>query len=134
MAKAYDVMAPTCPSRVVLHRIGARWTVFVVTALADGPLRFTELKRHIAGITPKVLTETLRALEYDGLVARVDKGGHPPYVEYRLTALGRSLLEPLSAVREWAETHVPQVERANRLSDDRAASTPPEATARSRRS
>lgn len=119
MAKAYDVMAPTCPSRVVLHRIGARWTVFVITALADGPQRFTELKRHISGITPKVLTETLRALEYDGLVRRVDRGGQPPYVEYSLTPLGRSLLEPLAAVRDWAETHVPQVERANRRYQER---------------
>ncbi|MGZ8177267.1 winged helix-turn-helix transcriptional regulator [Williamsia sp. SKLECPSW1] len=111
--RAYDVMAPTCPSRVVLHRIGARWTVFVVTALADGPMRFTALKAHIQGITPKVLTETLRALHHDGLVDRIDLGGQPPHVEYALTELGRSLLVPLAAVREWAETHVPDVEAAN---------------------
>ncbi|AFA73066.1 putative transcriptional regulator, HxlR family [Gordonia polyisoprenivorans VH2] len=113
MSKAYNVMAPTCPSRVVLHRIGARWTVFVVTALADGPMRFSALKAHIAGITPKVLTETLRALEFDGLVARTDHGGQPPRVEYSLTELGRSLLVPLAAVRAWAEEHVPEVEAAN---------------------
>lgn len=113
MSKAYNVMAPTCPSRVVLHRIGARWTVFVVTALADRSMRFTELKAHIEGITPKVLTETLRALEYDGLVDRTDHGGQPPHVDYALTALGRSLLVPLAAVREWAESHVPDVEAAN---------------------
>ena len=111
--RAYDVMAPTCPSRVVLHRIGARWTVFVVTALADGPMRFTALKAHIQGITAKVLTETLRALHQDGLVDRIDHGGRPPHVEYALTELGRSLLVPLAAVREWAETHVPDVEAAN---------------------
>ena len=109
MGKAYDVMAATCPSRTVLRRIGARWTIFVVTALADGgrPMRFTELKRHIQGITPKVLTETLRALENDGLVARVDHGGNPPRVEYELTGLGHSLWVPLQAVRSWAESHVP---------------------------
>ncbi|WP_299570282.1 helix-turn-helix domain-containing protein [uncultured Williamsia sp.] len=115
--RAYDVMAPTCSSRVVLHRIGARWTVFVVTALADGPMRFTALKAHIQGITPKVLTETLRALHHDGLVDRIDRGGQPPHVEYALTELGRSLLVPLAAVREWAETHVPDVEAANARTD-----------------
>ncbi|GAC67284.1 winged helix-turn-helix transcriptional regulator [Gordonia soli] len=118
MTKAYDVMAATCPSRRVLHRIGARWTIFVVTALVDGPMRFSALKSHIQGITPKVLTETLRALEYDGLVDRTDLGGQPPRVEYALTDLGRSLLVPLAAVREWAETHVPDVEASNAWHDD----------------
>lgn len=114
MSKAYDVMAASCPSRIVLHRIGARWTVFVVTALADGSMRFSALKAHIEGITPKVLTETLRALQYDGLVDRLDLGGQPPHVEYQLTDLGRSLLAPLAAVRAWAEDHVPDVEDAHR--------------------
>ncbi|HYF74101.1 MAG TPA: helix-turn-helix domain-containing protein [Nocardioides sp.] len=109
MGKAYDVMAATCPSRTVLHRIGARWTVFVVNALEHGPMRFTELKAHIRGITPKALTETLRAMEVDGLLVRTDRGGNPPHVEYALTDLGRSLLVPLRAVRQWAETHVPDI-------------------------
>lgn len=109
MGKAYDVMAATCPSRTVLHRIGARWTIFVVTALADEPKRFSELKTRIQGITPKVLSETLRTLETDGLVVRTQLPGTPPGVEYSLTALGRSLWEPLSAVRDWAETHVPEI-------------------------
>jgi DNA-binding HxlR family transcriptional regulator len=112
VAKAYNVMAATCPSRTVLHRIGARWTVFVVNALAAGPMRFTELKAHIRGITPKALTETLRAMEHDGLISRTDRGGNPPRVEYALTGLGESLLVPLRAVREWAERHVPDIERA----------------------
>lgn len=109
MSKAYDVMAAGCPSRTVLHRIGARWTIFVVTALAERPMRFTALKTHIEGITPKVLVETLRALELDGLVRRTEHPGNPPHVEYALTDLGRSLWEPLSTVREWAETHVPEI-------------------------
>ena len=109
MGIAYNVMAATCPSRVVLHRIGARWTIFVVTALADGPMRFTELKHHIQGITPKVLTETLRSLEDDGLIDRHDRGGNPPHVDYSLTTLGTSLLTPLAEVRRWAETHVPDI-------------------------
>lgn len=109
----YNVMSRNCPSRVVLHRIGARWTVFVVNALEHQPLRFIELKAHIQGITPKVLTETLRTLERDGLIARTDYQENPPRVEYELTDLGRSLLEPLRAVRRWAETHVPEIEAAN---------------------
>lgn len=109
MAEAYDAMAATCPSRVVLHRIGARWTIFIVTALADGPMRFTQLKTRIQGITPKVLTESLRALETDGLVRRTEHEENPPRVEYALTPLGFSLWEPLRAVREWAETHVPEI-------------------------
>jgi len=109
MGKAYDVMAATCPSRTVLHRIGARWTVFVVLALGDGPRRFTQLKTRIEGITPKVLTETLRALEADGLVRRTTLPGNPPGVEYALTDLGRSLGGPMRAVSEWAESHVPEI-------------------------
>ena len=112
MTKAYNIMAATCPSRTVLHRIGARWTVFVVNALDNRPMRFTGLKAHIRGITPKALTETLRAMEYDGLISRTDYDSNPPHVEYALTDLGRSLLVPLRAVREWAERHVPDIERA----------------------
>jgi DNA-binding HxlR family transcriptional regulator len=112
MTKAYNIMAATCPSRTVLHRIGARWTVFIVNALDNQPMRFTELKAHIRGITPKALTETLRAMEYDGLISRTDYDSNPPHVEYALTDLGRSLLVPLRAVREWAERHVPDIERA----------------------
>ena len=112
MGKAYNVMAATCPSRTVLHRIGARWTVFVVNALEDGPRRFGELKAHIRDITPKVLTETLRSLEADGLVSRHEYDEHPPRVEYALTPLGYSLLVPLRALRRWAEEHVPDIEAA----------------------
>lgn len=113
----YNVMSATCPSRTVLHRIGARWTVFVVNALEHGPMRFVELKAHIRGITPKVLTETLRTLERDGLVTRTDYEERPPRVEYELTELGRSLLEPLRAVRRWAESHVPEIHAANTAAD-----------------
>jgi DNA-binding HxlR family transcriptional regulator len=112
VGKAYNVMAATCPSRTVLHRIGARWTVFVVNALADGPRRFTDLKAPIQGITPKVLTETLRSLEVDGLINRHEYAENPPRVEYALTPLGHSLLVPLRAVRLWAEQHVPDIEAA----------------------
>ncbi|BBX74462.1 helix-turn-helix transcriptional regulator [Mycobacterium shinjukuense] len=116
--KAYDIMAPTCPSRVILNRIGARWTIFVVVALAERPKRFGELKTHIRGITSKALTETLRAMARDGLIQRTEYEGQPPAVEYALTALGRSLLVPLAAVRQWAENHVPEVLDANLRADE----------------
>lgn len=109
MTKAYDAIAATCPSRTVLHRIGARWTIFVVTALAVRPMRFGELKADLQGVTAKVLTETLRALETDGLVIRTDHGENPPRVEYSLSALGCSLWGPLQAVRDWSEAHVPEI-------------------------
>ncbi len=105
----YNIMSATCPSRVVLHRIGARWTVFIVNALEHGPLRFTALATRIQGITPKVLAETLRSLDEDGLLSRTVFDDNPPNVEYELTELASALLVPLRAVREWAEAHVPEV-------------------------
>jgi DNA-binding HxlR family transcriptional regulator len=105
----YNIMSATCPSRVVLHRIGARWTVFIVNALEHGPMRFTALTARIQGITPKVLAETLRSMEADGLVARTVFDENPPHVQYELTELGRSLLGPLRAVRAWAEEHAPDI-------------------------
>jgi len=106
----WSVLAPDCPSRVVFGRIGERWTMLVILALARaGTLRFTELKAQVGRVTPKVLTETLRALEDDGLIDRRAFQDSPPRVEYSLTPLGVSLLEPIQAMREWAEQHVPEV-------------------------
>ncbi len=89
---AYD---PECPTRVVLDRIGDKWTVLIIEVLDAGPRRFNEIRLAIGGITPKVLTSTLRSLAADGLIVREAFGEVPPRVEYRLTDLGRSLLEPL---------------------------------------
>jgi DNA-binding HxlR family transcriptional regulator len=111
--KAYDVMAPTCPSRRILNRIGTRWTIFVIVALAANPMRFNELKSHIRGITSKTLTETLRALEFDGLINRTELVGRPAPVLYSLTELGQSLQVPLAAVRQWAEAHTDDILKAN---------------------
>ncbi|MBM7503407.1 winged helix-turn-helix transcriptional regulator [Agromyces aurantiacus] len=104
-----DVLDPDCPSRIVFGRIGERWSMFVILALAGGTLRFTQLRAKVGVVTPKVLTETLRALEADGLVERRAYQDSPPRVEYSLTPLGRSLLEPIHAMRTWAEAHVPEV-------------------------
>lgn len=104
-----DAFARDCASRVVLDRIGDRWTVLVVVALADGRLRFSELRSRIEGITPKVMTQTLRALERDGLITREVFAEVPPRVEYELTALGRDLLAPIDAIRIWAEEHASRI-------------------------
>jgi DNA-binding HxlR family transcriptional regulator len=111
-----DVYAPSCPSRVVLDRIGDRWTALIVGMLEDGPRRFGEI-RDAMGITGKVLTQTLRTLERDGLSTRTAYPEIPPRVEYALTPLGRTLSEPLAAIRDWAETHVHDIVRARLLFD-----------------
>jgi DNA-binding HxlR family transcriptional regulator len=102
---------------VVLDRIGDKWTVLVVLLLSNGPLRFTELRDGIGRVAPKVLTQTLRRLERDGLLTREVFAEVPPRVEYTLTPLGRSLISPISAVADWAETHVPAISQAQRHYD-----------------
>jgi DNA-binding HxlR family transcriptional regulator len=112
-----NVLDPNCPSRVVLDRIAEKWTGLIVLALADGTLRFTELRTRIGGVAPKVLTQTLRALERDGLLTRKIYAEVPPRVEYTLTDLGLSLQEPIAAVQAWAETHVASVMAARQRAD-----------------
>jgi DNA-binding HxlR family transcriptional regulator len=104
-----DVMDPDCPSREVLRRIGERWTPLVIEALSAGPLRFTRLRQVVGGVTPRVLTATLRGLEQDGLLTRTVYAEVPPRVVYELTPLGSSLLEPIRVNRIWAETHLDDV-------------------------
>jgi DNA-binding HxlR family transcriptional regulator len=115
-----DVLDPNCPSRLVLDRVAEKWTGLVVLALSDRTLRFGELRERIGGVAPKVLTQTLRNLERDGLVVRQVHAEVPPRVEYTLTELGRSLQEPLTAVQRWAEANVDRV-MANRERADAAA-------------
>ena len=113
-----DVYSRDCPSRVVLDRIGDRWTVLIVGVLEDGPHRFSEI-RDAMGITPKVLSQTLRALERDGLVTRTAYAEIPPRVEYELTPLGQTLREPLAAIRDWAEAHMYEILAARDEADAR---------------
>jgi DNA-binding HxlR family transcriptional regulator len=104
-----DAFDPDCPTRLILDRIGDKWSVLVVLSLRDGPRRFTELRDAIGGVTPKVLTQTLRAMARDGLLTRHVFAEVPPRVEYELTPLGQSLHTPIQAVAEWAESHVNEV-------------------------
>ncbi|GLQ54641.1 winged helix-turn-helix transcriptional regulator [Devosia nitrariae] len=90
------------PVGEILNQIGGKWTVLIITRLKHGPMRFSELKRLIGGISQKVLTATLRELEMNGFVTRTVTPSIPPRVDYELTDLGRELLVPLDAVSEWA--------------------------------
>lgn len=111
-----DVYSRDCPSRVVLDRIGDRWTALIVGVLEDGPRRFSEI-RDAMGITSKVLTQTLRTLDRDGLIRRTAYDESPPRVEYELTPLGLTLREPLAAIRDWAEVHLPEILAARQRAD-----------------
>jgi DNA-binding HxlR family transcriptional regulator len=120
-----DVLTPdpyvaTCPSRMVLDRIGDRWTVLVVGALSTGPMRFGELARRVEGVSQKMLTQTLRGLERDGLVTRTVHAQVPPRVDYELTSAGRTLIVPLAALDAWACAHLPAIRESRRRYDEAA--------------
>jgi len=111
--------AKNCPSRQVLDRIGDTWSVLIVTLLANGPERYTTLQRQIEGISPKMLTQTLRALERDGLITRTVQAVVPPRVDYELTPLGESLLDLVAALEKWAVNHMDDVLAARATYDAR---------------
>jgi DNA-binding HxlR family transcriptional regulator len=106
-----------CPTRRILDRIGDRWTVLVVGVLGDGDARFSELRRRIEGVSHKMLTQTLRGLERDGLVLRTVYPEVPVRVEYALTDAGRTLLEPLRALQQWAIEHLSNVSASQEAYD-----------------
>jgi DNA-binding HxlR family transcriptional regulator len=114
-----DLFDSDCPTRLVLDRIGDKWTVLVVLLLSDGPMRFTDLRGHLGRVAPKVLTQTLRRMERDGLLTRKIFAEVPPRVEYTLTDLGHSLIEPISVIGDWAEVHVHQITAAQAAYDAR---------------
>jgi DNA-binding HxlR family transcriptional regulator len=104
----------------VLARVGDKWSVLVVTRLGGGPQRFNELRRSIGGISQRMLTLTLRGLERDGLITRTVFPTVPPRVEYALTALGRDLLQPVSALGDWALRNQGKIARARDQFDSTA--------------
>jgi DNA-binding HxlR family transcriptional regulator len=101
----------------VLARVGDKWTVLVVSTLGDGPKRFNEVRRALGSISQRMLTLTLRGLERDGLVTRTVFPTIPPRVEYELTKLGHSLLEPVSSLGLWARQHRSAIEIARQRFD-----------------
>jgi DNA-binding HxlR family transcriptional regulator len=109
-----------CPSRLVLDRIADKWTTLTIGILAQADQRrFNELRRLIGGISQKMLTQTLRDLERDGLVRRTIFPEIPPRVEYALTPLGRTLCGPLGSLTQWAHDHIDEVKRAQAAFDKR---------------
>jgi DNA-binding HxlR family transcriptional regulator len=118
----YDAMLEACPTRHVMETIGGKWSALLVHALADGPRRHGQLRTRIAGVSQKMLTQTLRELERDGLVTRTVTPSVPVRVDYALTPLGRTLVPVLGALKDWSETHIEQVLGA-REAFDAAAGT-----------
>jgi DNA-binding HxlR family transcriptional regulator len=118
----WNVMSAACPTRQILGRVADKWTMLVVSALsAEDVLRFSELRRRVEGITQKVLTQTLRGLERDGLITRTVYPTVPVTVEYRLTPLGRSLATAVSVIKAWTYEHIEELEQARDRYDQVAA-------------
>lgn len=115
-AAAADVFNPRCGSRQVLDLIADKWSVLILYGLEDGPRRHAQLKRMLEGVTQKMLTQTLRKLESDGLIERAVFPVTPPHVEYSLTALGSSLCPILHQLCQWAQDHLGEVEQARQRS------------------
>jgi len=118
----YDAFIKGCPTNQLLDRISDKWVSLVVSALAAGPMRYSDLGRKIAGVSPKMLTQTLRSLERDGVLSRTVTPSVPVRVDYELTPLGTSLTCLLSAVKDWAEGHIEEVNEARERYDSADAS------------
>ena len=111
-AAASDGLQGKCPVRNVLDKVGDKWSMLLVMTLATGPRRFNQLHREVPDISQKMLTQTLRDLQRDGLVARRVFDTKPPSVEYRLTELGASLIVPFGYLIQWANDNFPTIETA----------------------
>lgn len=119
--RPYDVYEDRCPTRMVLDRLADKWAVLILDRLVDRPVRFNHLRRDIKGLSQKVLSQTLKKLERDGLVTRTVFPTVPVTVEYALTPLGRTLTETVSALAHWAERNMGAVLAAQRAYDDALA-------------
>ena len=108
--RRHDVYAAQCPCRQILDLLANKWSALTIGALEDGPQRFGELQRHLQGVSPKVLTQTLRRLEESGFVDRTIYPAVPLHVEYALTDLGRSVAVPLRQLRDWVEHHLDEIQ------------------------
>lgn len=118
---AYDVYENRCPTRLVLDRLADKWALLVLDRLREGPVRFNGLRRDIKGISQKVLSQTLKNLERDGLVTRTAFATVPVTVEYALTPLGLTLTETVAALAHWAERNMDAVIEAQAAYDQRRA-------------
>jgi DNA-binding HxlR family transcriptional regulator len=116
-----DVNRAGCPSRVILEHVTSRWGVLVLVALLERSYRFSELRRHIDGVSEKMLAQTLQALERDGFVHRAAQPVIPPRVDYSLTPLGAQAATHVRSITEWVESKVPDVQTARIQYDDARA-------------
>ncbi|MBC2878533.1 MULTISPECIES: winged helix-turn-helix transcriptional regulator [Streptomyces] len=106
---AYDAYLAECPARQLLDRIGDKWVSLVVNALAEGPQRYSDLARRLVSVSQKMLTQTLRNLERDGLLTRTVTPAVPVRVDYALTPLGETLVPLMRAIKAWAESNMDDV-------------------------
>src|SRR5689334_17533525 len=111
------IRAEDCPFRNVLDKVGDKWSFLIFAVLEDGPKRFNEVERLIGDISHRVLARKLRELERDGYLSRTVRATKPPHVEYALTELGRSLLEPIKNFLAWAQNTFSQVQKARAVFD-----------------
>jgi DNA-binding HxlR family transcriptional regulator len=118
-ARKADPYDGTCPSRDVLDLIGSKWSMLILCALRAGALRTGVLRRRVAGISQKMLTQTLRDLERSGIVSRTRYDQVPPHVEYTLTSLGRSLSNLVQDIEHWIVKHYPRIANMQRQFDTR---------------
>jgi DNA-binding HxlR family transcriptional regulator len=112
-----SVFDEACSARHALELIASKWTMLILPALAEGPMRNSALLRRIGGVSQKMLTQTLKELERNGLVIREDRRSVPPHVEYRLSPLGRSLSEALTSLDRWAERNFSELDAARERFD-----------------
>jgi DNA-binding HxlR family transcriptional regulator len=117
MQHAYDIYESKCPTRMVLDRLADKWALLILDRLQDSPVRFNQLRRDIKGISQKVLSQTLKKLERDGLIIRTVFPTVPVSVEYALTPLGQTLNESVSALAHWAEHNMDAVIAAQQAYD-----------------
>ena len=117
----YDAFLAQCPSRQLLEQLSSKWVTLLLCALHERPQRYSELSREVAGVSQKMLTQTLRTLERDGLISRDVEATVPVTVTYAITELGESLHEVVQHLKRWAESNMPAVHRA-RAAYDAAAS------------
>jgi DNA-binding HxlR family transcriptional regulator len=116
--EAYDAFMADCPTRELLDTLSDKWMGLVLASLGERPKRHSELARRIAGVSQKMLTQTLRTLERDGLVTRTVTPTVPVRVDYALTPLGRDLAPVMVAIKTWAEAHMDEVRAARRAYDE----------------
>ncbi len=129
----FDPLNAACPTRQILSRIADKWSMLVLLALEPDTLRFSELRRHVEGVTQKMLTQTLRGLERDGLVTRTAYPTVPVTVRYTLTPLGHSLSSAVATIRAWAVENTDGIRDAREQFDTQPrSSTPPTPTATTR--